>query len=68
MPVFDVNGKMIKYSKNAQIVLGTPHGNATFKYWMENYIIPTWQSALSANKFIKDLTKFNISNTFDGEG
>lgn len=68
MPVFDVNGKMIKYSKNAQIVLGTPHGNATFKYWMENYVIPTWQSELSANKFIKDLVKFNISNTFDGEG
>jgi hypothetical protein len=68
MPVFLPNGDLLKDSRNAQIVLGTPHGNATFKYWMENYVIPDLQNQLSANKFIRDLVKFNISNTFDGEG
>lgn len=68
MPVFLPNGNLLKDSRNAQIVLGTPHGNATFKYWMENYVIPELQNQLSANKFIRDLVKFNISNTFDGEG
>jgi hypothetical protein len=35
---------------------------------MDNNVIPEMQSSRSANKFIRDLTKFSISKTFDGEG
>lgn len=66
--LFTPEGHEFTSENETQILLGTPHGNAIFKYWMDNNVIPEMQSSRSANKFIRDLTKFSISKTFDGEG
>jgi hypothetical protein len=66
--VYDKSGNIHDVTTPTEILLGTPHGNATFKYWMENYVIPEEQSKKVSTKFMKDLTRFSISNTLDGIG
>ena len=67
LKMYKPNGDMVE-SNNSEILLGTPHGNATFKYLMDNHVFPDLQNQISVPKFIKDLTRFNISNTIDGVG
>ena len=62
---FDKNGNQYPLTEDTRIQLGTEYGNATFRMWMENEVIPnlkegiiepnkSW-SRISNNKFIKDL-------------
>jgi hypothetical protein len=50
------------------IVLGTPEGNASFKQWMDEVVIPKLKDTYSDNKLLKDFIKFENSKTFDGNG
>ena len=67
-----VNGRLT--DEETQIVLGTKDGDASFKYLMENVIIPNLQKgklgddkfesdSISGNKFIKHLTSALLTNT-----
>ena len=53
-------------TNNMPIALWTPEGLATFKMYMESYIIPIYlkkNPVLRENKFIKGLTPFSLSQT-----
>ena len=65
--MYTPDGKLID-SNGSEIILGTPHGNASFKYYIENHMIPDLQKQPGAVKLIRDLTRFNLSKTFDGKG
>lgn len=63
---FDKNGNIYTLTQDTPFLLGTDWGNATFRMWMENEVIPnlkngiitpgkTW-SGISNNRFIQDLT------------
>lgn len=55
--------------KEYPIYLGTDDGNASFKYFMENVVIPKLQqdSVLKNNLFIRDLSPISIDKTFSGD-
>ena len=64
--IFNQNGELIKLNTDATIQLGTQWGDASFKMWMENDVIPNLKagkidpdldpiSAVLNNEFIKDL-------------
>ena len=50
------------------IQLGTPSGNATFKYWMDNVVIEDLKKLLPRNKLIQDLELFENTKTESGNG
>lgn len=58
--------ELIVYDK--PIVLGTPEGNAVFKQWMDEIVIPKLKDKYADNKLLKDFIKFENSKTFDGNG
>lgn len=49
--------QLMKVEENTQVRLGTYQGNATFKHWMENTVIPALQKdpKYKDNEFIKSL-------------
>ena len=65
---FTKDGKIIPNDSEFTLMLGTPEANATFKYWMENEVIPTLKKQMYANRLIRDMQKMESSNTIDGNG
>lgn len=70
--VITENGNEITSEVSTEILLGTPSGNANFKYWMENTVIPALKNGydggvpLSAYyDIIEDLSLISTNNTFD---
>jgi hypothetical protein len=70
--VITENGNEIISEVSTEILLGTPSGNANFKYWMENTVIPALKNGydggvpLSAYyDIIEDLSLMSTNNTFD---
>ena len=70
---FDRNGNLYTLTEDTTIWLGTDWGNATFRLWMENEVIPNLKegiiipgkqySKISNNKFIKDLGNNLLNKT-----
>ena len=51
-----------------EIQLGTDQGNATFRMWMENEVIPNLKRQYKSNKFISDLSNNIRTNTTSRNG
>jgi hypothetical protein len=49
--IYDKYGNEIE-ANNTEIVLGTPSGNASFKRWMEETVIPELKTDYQFNDFI----------------
>lgn len=71
---FDSNGNLIELTVDTPIKLGTEWGDATFKMWMENEVIPNIKAGQIApnispredvynNRFVKDLGNDLLTNT-----
>lgn len=71
---FDPNGNLIELTVDTPIKLGTEWGDATFKMWMENEVIPNLKAGQIApdispredvynNRFVKDLGNDLLTNT-----
>jgi hypothetical protein len=63
--IYDNKGREFD-ANNTEIVLGTPSGNASFKRWMEETVIPQLKVNLSTNDFIKSLQMVSTDLTWDG--
>lgn len=72
---FDKNGNMFELTEDTPIKLGTDWGDATFRMFMENEVIPNLKKGIiktssdkdfvdiSSNKFIQDLGNDLLTNT-----
>jgi len=71
--IYDKNGHPQKLEQAYPIQLGTAWGNATFKRWFEEEVIPKLKRGeivpgktfigISGNKFIQDLTADTLTKT-----
>lgn len=66
--VYDKSGNIHDVTTPTEILLGTPEGNATFKYWMDNVVIPELKKTRFINDFISGLTKMENGKTYNGKG
>lgn len=76
---YNSSGDLTKVPKQTSINLATPEGQATFKHWMENTVIPRLQSGYTSdtddtvnssiymNRFISDLMCMSSTLTLTGQ-
>lgn len=62
---FVLNLKQSEPSEESNVVLGTTEGNATFKYIVENIVIPRLKKTYKNNDLLKDLTITETDKTID---
>lgn len=63
--IYDKYGNEME-ANNTEIVLGTPSGNASFKRWMEETVIPELKTDYQFNDFIQKLMMVSSNLSWDG--
>lgn len=66
--VYDKSGKSHPVTTPTEILLGTPEGNASFKYWMDTVFFPEIKKTRFMNDLIVDMTKMENGRTYNGRG